>query len=167
MRPGRDLATGVSIWVLAAALATGGQTVAPGTHTLIAKPDKALVPSTGEALREIDDPNTGDRWLLEPSRANPGGPGRLIRVASALTRPTAIPAQPMQAKSVPVLHSGDRLIVEERTPRVEARLLATALGAAAAGSALNVRLAIGGRVVRALAVAPGRALLQPAAEARP
>jgi hypothetical protein len=66
--------------------------------------------------------------------------------------PVALPA--------PILHSGDRLIVDEHTAVVDAQLEAVAMGPAAAGGSLNVRLAIGGRVVRAVATAPGRAVLQ-------
>jgi hypothetical protein len=35
------------------------------------------------------------------------------------------------------------------------------------GSALKVRLAIGGKVIRAVALGPGRAALQPEPEVRP
>jgi flagella basal body P-ring formation protein FlgA len=75
--------------------------------------------------------------------------------------------EPSQAESRPVIRAGESLIVEEHTSLVDARLEAVALGSALAGSAITVRLKIGGRVVRAVALAPGRAELQPQAEARP
>jgi flagella basal body P-ring formation protein FlgA len=56
--------------------------------------------------------------------------------------------------------------VEESSPVVEARLEAVALGPAVVGSAFNVRLKIGGKIVRALALAPGRAALALEMEAR-
>ena len=31
--------------------------------------------SRGEIVREIDDPHTGDRWLLVRDASHPGGPG--------------------------------------------------------------------------------------------
>jgi flagella basal body P-ring formation protein FlgA len=65
------------------------------------------------------------------------------------------------AALVAVIRAGDRLIVEENTAVVEARLEAVALGAAAPGSTFNVRLRIGGRVLRAVALGPGRAALAP------
>jgi flagella basal body P-ring formation protein FlgA len=66
-----------------------------------------------------------------------------------------------------VIHPGDRVVVEEHTATVEARLEAIALEAAAIGSPVNARLKIGGKVVRAVAIAPGRAALAHAEEARP
>jgi hypothetical protein len=32
----------------------------------------------GEVVREIDDPHTGQRWLLVRDGQQPGGPGRLL-----------------------------------------------------------------------------------------
>lgn len=135
----------------------------------------------GRVLREIDDPHTGDRWLLMPDPANPGGPGRLVRYAAPgpdtpgpATR-SASPAgmHPAPAPAVvpeallPVIRTGDSLIVEENTARVEARLEAIALGPAASGSPFLVRLRIGGNVVRAVALRPGRAAFAVETEARP
>jgi hypothetical protein len=60
----------------------------------------------------------------------------------------------------PVIHAGDRLIVEENTRLVEARLAAVAMGPAIAGAPLDVRLTIGGKVMRAVALAPGRAAFE-------
>ena len=132
-------------------------------------------------LREIDDPHTGDRWLLMPNPANPGGPGRLVRYAApgpdtpgpgrrwaspAGLRPAPAPALVPEAL-LPVIRTGDSLIVEENTALVEARLEAIALGPAASGSPLLVRLRIGGNVVRAVALGPGRAAFAVETEARP
>jgi hypothetical protein len=118
----------------------------------------------GEVLREIDDPHNGDRWLLTRNADNPAGPGMLVRVSGARLGPQrAGLSEDSQAAApaLPVIRAGDRLIVEEDTPVVSARLQATAMNPAAAGSVLNVRLAIGGRVMRAVALAPGRAALEP------
>jgi hypothetical protein len=108
----------------------------------------------GEVLREIDDPHNGDRWLLTRNADNPAGPGMLVRVSGARLGPQrAGLSEDSQAAApaLPVIRAGDRLIVEEDT----------AMNPAAAGSVLNVRLAIGGRVMRAVALAPGRAALEP------
>jgi hypothetical protein len=123
----------------------------------------------GEIVREIDDPHSGARWLLTRNPDHPGGPGRLALVGGICNRPAqdCALAEPSQAESRPVIRAGESLIVEEHTPFVDARLEAVALGSALAGSAITVRLKIGGRVVRAVALAPGRAELQPQAEARP
>jgi hypothetical protein len=66
-----------------------------------------------------------------------------------------------------MIHAGDRLIVEENTALVEARLEAVALGPAQLGSPLNVRLTIGGHVVRVVALGPGHASFAPVGGARP
>jgi hypothetical protein len=125
----------------------------------------------GEIIREIDDASTGDRWLLERNEQNPGGPGRLVRVAAhpgAHGGASARAAdQTGEAQPLPIIHAGDRLIVEEHTAVVDAVLEARALNPAAQGSTLEVRLTIGGNVVRAVALAPGRAALQPQAGERP
>jgi hypothetical protein len=127
--------------------------------------------AAGEIVREIDDPHTGDRWLLMRNDANPGGPGRFTLVTAGRTPASggfaqpANPATPVRLQ--PVIRLGDRLIVEEHTAVVDARLQARALNSAALGSVFNVRLAIGGRVVRAVALGPGRAALKPETGVRP
>jgi hypothetical protein len=117
-----------------------------------------------EIVREIDDPHTGGRWLLARDPVHPGGPGRLV-LAGGVRITVPRPGAPIVEPPHPVIHAGDRLVVEENTTVVEARLEAVALGPAAIGSPLDVRLKIGGTVVRAVALAPGRAAFL--AEARP
>jgi flagella basal body P-ring formation protein FlgA len=75
--------------------------------------------------------------------------------------------RPVEIIPVPVIGAGDRLILEEHSAVVDARLEAVALGPAAVGSALRVRLVIGGRVVRARALAAGHVALQEETEGRP
>jgi len=125
----------------------------------------------GEVVREIDDPHTGDRWLLRRNDQVPGGPGRLMLVAAH--RNAAGGATPRaagvtgDAQILPVIRSGDRLILEEHTARVDAVLEARAMNPAALGALLDVRLTIGGNVVRAIALGPGRVALQTRTGARP
>jgi hypothetical protein len=123
-------------------------------------------------VREIDDPNTGDHWLLVRNDQIPGGPGRLVLAAAhrKASGGAALPTARLsagEAEFLPVIRTGDRLIVEEHTARVDAVLEARALNPAAPGAAFDVRLRIGGRVVRAVALGPGRAALHPEAEVRP
>lgn len=172
MGPGRKMRLGAALLVLAAALAAHGQTATAteaGPRVLASSPRLAQVEALAEVVREIDDPHTGAHWLLMRDSSHPGGPDRMVLVKSVgdpvLQNKTAV--EPPRVELRPVLHAGERLIVEENTPLVEARLEAVALGPAAIGSALAVRLTIGGKVVRALALAPGRAVLQPETEARP
>lgn len=111
----------------------------------------------GGWVRELRDPHTGLHWTLEKNQANPGGPGRM-RLAAKDGR--------MESKSI-VIRTGDRIVVEEHTAAVEGSLEATALGSAAAGSRFNTRLKIGNKVVRAVALAPGKAALVRSPEVRP
>jgi hypothetical protein len=94
---------------------------------------------------------------------HPGGPGRLVpleagRHADAPLRGTNFTA-PKLAGSAPVIRAGDRIVVEEHTDVVDAVLEAVALGPAVEQGPLDARLRIGGRVVRVVALAPGRARL--------
>jgi hypothetical protein len=129
-------------------------------------------------VREIRDPDSGACWLLMRDGAHPGGPGRLVLAE----KPPIVEPENQEAKNqprsrqgaessyasrVPVIHAGERLMVEEHTPVVEAHLEAVALGPAAIGGELNVRLRMGGKVLRAVALGPGRAELQAEREARP
>jgi hypothetical protein len=125
----------------------------------------------GEVVREIDDPNTGDRWLLVRNDQFPGGPGRMVLVAAHRNAPGGAVLQAAglagEAQVLPVIRAGDRLIVEEHTARVDAVLEARAMNPAALGAAFDVRLTIGGHVMRAVALGPGHATLQTEAGVRP
>jgi hypothetical protein len=162
---------GAALLVLAAPGAYGQTTAAtgPGMRILTSPPVLAQAPAGGEIVREIDDPNSGARWLLERNPDHPGGPGLLVLVESGRNpvRQDQSGFEPSGVDPRTVIRAGDRLIVEENTPVVEARLEAIALGTAVLGSVLEARLKIGGRVVRAVALGPGRAELQPQTEARP
>jgi hypothetical protein len=117
-----------------------------------------------EVVREFDDPATGLRWLLERDPARPGGPGLLVAV-SGRSSGKATEGQPRQRRPAvlssvrPVIRASDQLVVIENTPVVEARLEAVAMGPAVAGQKFEARLKIGGKVVDAVALGPGRALL--------
>ena len=121
-------------------------------------------------LREIDDPSSGTRWLLVRDRTNPGGPGRMERAPQG--RDPGIPGRQAKAaggpqcKPVMIIRAGDKVVVEEHSATTDAYLEGLALGPAGLGSGLNVRLSIGGRVVRAVAVATGRAVLAGVTEVR-
>ncbi len=116
----------------------------------------------GEILREIDDPHNGNRWLLVTDPSHPGGPALLLLATRGATNPpaAALGVPPRTASSAPVIRPGDRVIVEESSTLVEARLEAVAMGPAPAGGAFNVRLLLGGAVIRAIAIASGRAAFQ-------
>ena len=66
-----------------------------------------------------------------------------------------------------MIHTGDALMVEEHTAVVDARLEAVALEPAVMGARFKARLKIGGKVVRVVAVSPGRASFAPEGEVAP
>lgn len=126
---------------------------------------------TPGVFRVIDDRATGGRWLLARDPDHPSGPGRLILVndrSEVTGRQTVFaPAEQNSLIQPPVIHPGDRIVVYEETAIVESRLEATALAAARAGANFRAQLKIGGHVVQAIAVAPGRARLAPEDRTQP
>ena len=132
----------------------------------VSEPLKTL---NSNAIRVIRDPHTASRWLLERDPARPGGPGRMVllsledgrqfesaKVVGGISNGTVRANRILPG---PVIRSGDRLVVEENSALVEARLEAVALGQAVEGAEFRVRLAIGGRIVKAVAIGRGRASL--------
>jgi hypothetical protein len=106
--------------------------------------------------------------------SHPAGPGRLVLIAATCTQPEQGEHEDKSscvAKEKthlnPVIRTGDQLIVEENTAVIEARLEGVALGSATLGSAFDVRLKIGGKIARVVALAPGRAAFQSGTEVRP
>jgi hypothetical protein len=119
--------------------------------------------ANGQVVREIRDPHNGMRWLLERSIGNSGAPGRMVLLNDrespevCLSKsPNRQPDTKHEAQS-PVIRTGDRLVIEDHSALVDARLEAISLSAAIQGAEFNARLTIGGTVVRAIAIAPGRA----------
>jgi len=124
----------------------------------------------GQVLRQIEDPSTGDLWLLLRDRKRPGGPARMVLARQRVNVPRTISGGPVQhlfAGERPLIHPGDALMVEEHTAVVDARLEAVALEPAAKGAHLKARLKIGGKVVRVEAISPGRASFAPESEVEP
>ncbi len=125
----------------------------------------------GQVVRVIDDAATGDRWLLMRDASDPGGPGRMMRAASAgstngfegeaaRTEAVRVAKKVVRPATAPVIRAGDAVIVEEHSAVVDARLEATALESAAVGAEFEARLKIGGKAIRVVALGPGRAALE-------
>jgi hypothetical protein len=133
----------------------------------------AATPETapdGQVLGQIEDPSTGDLWLLLRDRNHPAGPGRLVLAPQRISMRGAIsggPAQPLSAGERLLIHPGDALIVEEHTEVVDVRLEAVALEPAVKSAHFKARLKIGGQVVRVVAVSSGRASFEPENEVAP
>jgi hypothetical protein len=126
--------------------------------------------SSEEVLRALQDPWTGDHWLVVRDGRHPAGPGRLVLMERGAGARNAVgdagtPPAPEQQRYV--IRAGDALVVEEHSAVVDARLAAVALGPAVAGQPFRARLKIGGRVVRAVAVAAGCARLAAESEGQP
>jgi hypothetical protein len=144
-------------------VAGAGFAQAPAAPRPTAVPASAQVP----AFREIDDPHSGARWLVVRDMEHPGGPGRLVPLGAGQRHGNLPLNAPKLAAAAPVIRAGDRIVVEEHTDVVDAVLEAVALGPAVEQGPLEARLRIGGRVVRVVALAPGRARLTAKGEARP
>lgn len=124
-----------------------------------------------QVVREIDDLHTGDRWLLMRDAGSGGGPGRMVLAGKASQETTGGSKNRTQERPLPktvsakrmmnpsVIHIGDPVIVEENSPNMQARFEGLALGNASLGAFLNVRLAIGNKVVRVRAIDRGKAAL--------
>ncbi len=149
-------------WTLV--MPAGGQAGTANTSEVV----RSAMPPLGEVLREIDDPHSGDCWLLFRDPSHPGGPGRLVLAPQqASSWRGSAEGHPRSMQRMPVIRAGDALIVEEHTAVVDARLAAVAVSAAASGGELRARLKIGGKVVRVVALSPGLAVFAPDSEAKP
>lgn len=153
-------------WLVLAPLAcacaqtTSSAVAAPDTLCVVAATPETALDVKDEVLRQIEDPTTGDLWLLVRNASRPGGPGRLVlaRQRSGTQRLTVNGAwQPLQAGIRPVIRTGDTVAVEEHTAVLDVQLEATALEPAVRGAVFKARLKIGGNVVRVMAIAPGHA----------
>ena len=120
----------------------------------------ALTPES--VVREINDPHSGARWLLVLDPSHPAGPGRLV-----LAEGFADGKDLRTTVALPIIHTGDRLTVEEHTPALDAKLEGVAMGPARDGASFQVRLKLNGTIVHAIALAPGRASLAPWTETQP
>lgn len=118
-----------------------------------------MAPTPVHVFREIRDPQTCAHWLILPNAANPGGPGRMV-LAREFGR-SEVGAAAEKVAPVVAIHLGDRVVVEEHARVAEAYLEAVALEPAVTGGSFLVRLKIGGKVVRVMAIAPRRAALMP------
>jgi hypothetical protein len=170
----------MAVLVAATGICANGQAVpatlepAPHSEMLVTSTTAASAVSSGAAghvLRVIDDPHTGARWLLMRDDRHPAGPGRLLLTAQP-DRDRAIANMNSNATQFdpvpvhPVIRMGDRVVVEENSAVAEVRLEAVALGPAGVGSEFNVRLKIGGKVLRAKALGAGSAAFLTEAEVR-
>lgn len=142
--------------------------------TTVASAQVLAQPGSSSAVRAIDDPHAGMRWLLLRNPDHPGGPGRLVPVhGAAATSPifhfergAADAGNGLHATLAPVIRAGDAVIVEEDSAVASVRLEGVATMPAAAGANLKVRLRTAA-TVSAIAIAPGRVRLAGQFERQP
>ncbi|HEY2861238.1 MAG TPA: flagella basal body P-ring formation protein FlgA [Terracidiphilus sp.] len=147
--------------LLAAAFSASGAVIACRPAVAQDRPVESQDWAKAGPVREIVDPNSGDRWLLMRDANCPGGPGQLVRL-ERLEQSTAGEGRGKQSPKTiarQVIRAGDRVRLEEHTQMADAVFEAIALGTAATGQTVQVRLTVGGRVVRAVATGPGHAAL--------
>lgn len=109
--------------------------------------------------RAINDPYTGERWLLAANTVHPERPRKLTLVSSG-GRATSEDLESGFKQSQPLpfgIRAGQRVEVFGETEKISFLLEACALASAPAGGEFIARLKIGGRLVRARALASGRA----------
>lgn len=160
MMRGRQRRNGVALFVLFLGLSFG-RSVAQSLDTAQptgGSPIVARIARSGSSCwiltRDRDDPALPGLWQRGsgPDCKNPQPAG--VSVASHAYAPL-------------VIRAGDRVIVEDHSPMVDARLQAIALQSAHAGESLRARLVAGGGMVRVLAEGPGQAVLAPQEGLRP
>jgi hypothetical protein len=125
------------------------------------QPGQGPVCAACAVVREIDDPHTGQQWLLMRNPANPGGPGILVFRKSI---PEDSRLEGAIVRLHPVIHAGDKITVEQSNAKFDLWMEGVALSPAALGVPLRVRLVLSGKVVEALALGPGRAVRIPEKE---
>ena len=117
-----------------------------------------------EIVREIEDSPLRTRWLLLRDWSHPGGPGRMVLAPDRWKESCGVLAKgapgTIGRMPRPAIRAGDLVVVERNTAVVEARLEAIALEPAAVGASFHVRMRIGGKVARAVALAEGRAAFE-------
>jgi hypothetical protein len=119
-------------------------------------------------VRQIGKAESGACWLLLRNESHPERPGRLLLkrpgddLATSISCGSGLGGESLSGKARSrelVIRTGDSLIIQEQTSQSYLQLEGVALGPAAAGDALDVRLSVFGRKVRAIAIGSGLAAL--------
>ena len=112
------------------------------------------------AIRLIEDPSTHLRWMLMKDAAHPEWPARLEPFANTFgTSGSTGGAVSLPSRKVLMIHAGDALTITRHTEVSDVRLEAVALGPAAIGELVRVRLKTSGRILSVIADGAGRATM--------
>ena len=172
---------GILLWVglsmASAQRLLGGGYLASGATASISSTSNLDLPklvAEDQVVREIDDPSIGRRWLVVRDASHPGGPGKLVVVPGPVPQRRVVGNQrsvatganaPRKTPALPLIQRGERITVEEHTAVADVQLVAIALHPANLGETFEVRLMLGGSVLRARAMGPRSAALM--AEVQP
>lgn len=120
-------------------------------------------PTRVTRCRFFEDPSTHVRWMLFEDTDHPALPARLMPVAeggscSPSVAVTGSPSAP-ELHRRPIIHALDALTIAQHTPFADVHLEAIALGPAAAGQTLRVRLKSSGLILPVRVDGPGRATM--------
>lgn len=103
-------------------------------------------------VRLIEDRATHRHWMLFKDSAHPAAPDKFITLAENVT------SSLFEKQGDPMIHTGDQVFVVQHTAVADLRIAGRALGMAALGERLSVRLK-GGVILTAIATGPGQATL--------
>ena len=116
-------------------------------------------------MRIVDDPGTGTKWVIERDLRHPSGPGKMVVVSgegfSGAPRGEHQENQNSQILPVPIIHSGDFVLVIEKGNVLDASFEGVAVSSARSGESVSVRLKIGGHTLEGVAIEPGKVRLLP------
>ena len=113
------------------------------------------------------DPGTCKRWRYERNGDHPSWPPRLVMVSDEVSCSSQSNVNPgmkgqktewLRHHTIIVL-AGDELAVSDETAALLANLEGVALNNGSPGEVIGVRLRLGGRIMRAQVLAPGRVRL--------
>ena len=117
-------------------------------------------------IKSLEDRATGQQWFLMRDPGHPAGPARLVQrshCSSSSSKEDVSPDsqwRPNQTeRSKRVIHAGQNVVVYDLSPNVKAEFEAIAVSSASLGQTFNVRLQVGGHLMRAVATSPARAEL--------
>jgi hypothetical protein len=127
---------------------------------------RSVAPSRSAGCHVIEDHSNHQLWLLTRNPDRPEAPATLIPILPGLSdsSPSEQGGKPRTAispvkRGVTIIRSGEAVALYEDSSFMRLRLGGIALSTAAVGENITVRLTIGGRPLRAIAIGPGRAQL--------
>jgi hypothetical protein len=108
-------------------------------------------------VRIVNDPASAC-WVLQRTSSDKAGPGHWVQLSPIACRESPSRVSTDVHAPLPfVIQTGSRLVIEQHTQTVDARLLAQAMGPARMGQTVQVRLIPTGAVLLVVVTGPSRA----------